>query len=188
MTLYDFWLLPSRVVNKVLISPILRKSVRKCGKKVVVGRNFRAYGIKNITLGSDVSLGENNLFMTTRANIIIGNHVMTGPNVTMITGGHRTDLIGRYMTTVGDSEKRPEDDRDIVLQGDNWIGANAIILRGVTIGEGAIIAAGSVVTKDVPPYSVFGGVPAHCIKDRFQTTDLENHIKTLKGENQVSDI
>ena len=60
-----------------------------------------------------MSLGENNVFMTTRAKITIGDHVMMGPNVTMITGGHRTDVIGRYMTTVKDSEKLPPDDQDI---------------------------------------------------------------------------
>ena len=61
------------------------------------------------------------------------------------------------MTTVANAEKRPEDDRDIIFEGDNWIGANATILRGVTVGRSAIVAAGAVVTKDVTPYSVCGG-------------------------------
>lgn len=84
------------------------------------------------------------------------------------------------MTTVTNAEKRPEDDRDIVFEGDNWIGANATILRGVTVGRGAIIAAGAVVTKDVPPYSVCGGVPARCLKMRFDADTLQKHINVLK--------
>lgn len=85
------------------------------------------------------------------------------------------------MTSVRDKEKLPEDDMDIILQGDNWIGANATILRGVTIGEGAIIAAGAVVTKNVPPYSIWE-VPARSIKERFEATDLEKHIRFLKDK------
>ena len=107
---------------------------------------------------------------------------MLGPNVTIITGGHRTDLIGRYMTTVTNEEKRPEDDRDVIFEGDNWIGANATILRGVTVGQGAIIAAGAVVTKDVTPFSVWGGIPARCIKQRFTTDEISKHI-TLLNDN-----
>ena len=185
VTIYDLILIPSRLINRCFICPILKKSMYICGKHVKIGRKFRAYGINNIRLGNDVGLGENNTFMTTRARIVIGDHVMTGPNVSIITGGHRTDLIGRYMTMIKDNEKLPEDDQDIVLQGDNWIGANVTILKGVTIGEGSIVAAGAVVTKDIPAYTVWGGVPACYIKDRFKPDDLEKHI-SLKSMNHTS--
>lgn len=105
---------------------------------------------------------------------------MFGPNVTVITGGHRTDLLGRKMSTVRNDEKLPEDDLDIVFEGDNWIGANSTILRGVTIGIGSIIAAGAVVTKDVTPYSVWGGVPARLIKNRFSQDELEIHKEMIE--------
>ncbi len=181
MTLYDLFSLPSRLCNKVFRCPVIKCSMAHCGKHVKIGRKFRAYGIQNISLGNDIGLGENNMMMTTRAKIMIGDHVMTGPNVSMITGGHRTDLVGRYMTSVGDDEKLPEDDQDIVLMGDNWIGANVTVLRGVTIGKGAIIAAGAVVTKNVPPYTVWGGVPARLLKERFPSDTLEEHIRLLEG-------
>ena len=93
------------------------------------------------------------------------------------------------MTTVTNAEKRPEDDRDIVFEGDNWIGANATILRGVTVGRGAIIAAGAVVTKDVTPYSVWGGVPARCLKMRFDADTLQKHISMLEsGEGYIQNV
>lgn len=64
---------------------------------------------------------------------------MTGPNVSIITGNHRIDLIGRYMNTVSNDEKLPENDQDVIIEGDNWIGAGAIILNGVKIGIGAVV-------------------------------------------------
>lgn len=102
---------------------------------------------ENIYIGNDVSINEGAYFLSTRAKIIIGDHVMFGPNVTIITGNHKTDTIGRYMSTIRDEEKTPDLDEDVIFEGDNWIGTGCIILKGVTVGEGAIISAGAVVTK-----------------------------------------
>lgn len=168
MNLYDAIHFIGRIVNKIIVVPIKLTSVGSHGRAVHFGRHVRFYGISNVDLGSDVSLGERNLLMCTRAKIHIGDHVMTGPGVTMITGGHRMDIKDRPMTSISNEEKLPENDQDIILEGDNWIGANAIILKGVTIGEGAVVAAGAIVTKDVPPYSVVAGVPAKIIKNRFE--------------------
>ena len=96
---------------------------------------------------------------------------MFGPHVTIISGDHRTDIKGKPMFEVTDAEKLPENDKDIIFEGDNWIGANVIILKGVTIGKGAVVAAGAVVTKDVPPYAIVGGGVAKTIKNRFSTDD-----------------
>lgn len=157
----------SRAWNKVIMTPIRLHALGSYGKNVKLGRGFRIYGSRNLNVGEDIGIGEGCLFMCTRAKINIGNHVMFGPRVTVITGGHRIDMPGRVMTSVKDEEKLPENDQDIIFQGDNWVGANATILRGVTVGEGAVIAAGAVVTKDVPQYSIVGGVPAKVIKMRF---------------------
>ena len=123
--------------------------------------------------GNHVSFGKNSFFMCTRAKVIIGDHVMFAPHVFVITGGHRTDILGRYMDEITNDEKRPEDDRDIVFEGDNWIGANSIILRGVTVGRGSVVGAGSVVTRDIPPYAIVGGCPAKVIKYRFAHEEIE---------------
>ena len=133
----------------------------------------------NISIGDNVSIGKYALVMSTIEKIYIGNNIMFAPNVTMITGGHRTNIIGRYMINIMEHEKMPEDDQDIILEGDNWIGANSTILKGVVVGEGSIIAAGAVVTTNVPPYSIVGGVPAKVIKRRFDLNEIDKHRKML---------
>lgn len=162
-----------RVWNKLIVSPIKKAAIGKCGKNVKLGRGLRMYVPENLSLGNNVGIGENALFMCTRAKIKIGNDVMFGPGVTCITGGHRTDIIGRTMFSITNEEKRPEDDKDIVFEGDNWIGANATILKGVIIGRGSVVAAGAVVTRDVPPFSIVGGVPAKIIKMRFSKEEIQ---------------
>lgn len=167
--MFDFFY---RGWNKIIVASIKKAGFGSCGKNVTIGRGMSIQGAKNLYVSDYVSIGPGAVVLCTRAKIIIGSHVMFGPNVTVITGGHRTDIKGRYMDEISNDEKRPEDDRDIRFCGDNWIGANATILKGVTVGEGAVIAAGAVVTKDVPPYMIVGGVPAKVIKSRFEDKSL----------------
>lgn len=90
-----------------------------------------------------------------KINICIGNHVSIGPNVVMYSAGH--DI----------SDKMLRDTYGSIVIGDYaWIGGSAVILQGVTIGEGAVVAAGAVVTKDVADYTVVAGSPARIIKRR----------------------
>ena len=129
-----------------------------------------------------IYIGTNALFLSTRAKINISSHVMFGPNVTIMTGNHRTDVVGKYMTEIKESDKLPENEQDVCFLGDNWVGANSTILKGVTVGEGSIIAAGAVVTNDVPLYSIVGGVPARVIAMRFDEEQVIEHKKKLKKE------
>jgi acetyltransferase-like isoleucine patch superfamily enzyme len=65
---------------------------------------------------------------------------------------------------------------------DVWIGHGAIIVAGVEIGEGSVVAAGSVVVKDVAPYTIVGGSPAQKIRERFSSTDLARHLDVVGGK------
>ena len=165
--IYKFFSTFSKLFYKVFVMPCKRAMFKKCGKKVYVGKNG-SFTYKNIELGNHVFIGANAEFMSTRAKITVGDYVMFGPHVTIITGNHRTDIKDRPMMEVTDREKRQEDDENVIFEGDNWIGANVIILKGVTVGKGAVISAGALVTKDVEPYSIAGGVPAKVIKMRFE--------------------
>ena len=156
-----------RGTYKYILMPFKKSMLKQCGKHVYIGQGCDLT-FKNVSVGNHVSINKNCMFMCTKAEIIIGDHVMFGPHVFMITGGHRTDIQGRFMDEISNDEKRPIDDQDIILEGDNWIGANSIILKGVTIGKGAVVAAGAIVTKDVEPYTIVGGIPARVIKKRFE--------------------
>lgn len=186
MNVYDFTQKVKRVLYRLTYSQIIKHCFGRCGRNVVVPEYCSFSGIKNIYVGDDVSFGEHTLVLTTRAKVHIGNHIMFGPGVSVISGNHRIDIPGKYMSEVTDAMKRLEDDQDIVIEDDVWIGCNAIILKGVTIGTGAVIAAGAVVTKDVAPYSIVGGNPAKLIRKRFSAEQLAEHKSLLEEDNEGS--
>lgn len=178
--MYIFFNNAKRVFHKYIIEPMIRKALGKCGSNVRIGNHADFYGINNIFVGNDVGIGSNCTLMTTRAKIVIHDHVMFGPGITVVTGGHHYNTIGKYMDEIRENDKSDEDDKDVIFEGDNWIGANATILKGVTIGKGAIVAAGAVVVKSCPPYSIIGGNPAKVIKTRFSEEELLEHKKIMR--------
>lgn len=104
----------------------------------------------------------------------MGKYVMIGPSLLITGDDHRFDIVGEAVIFSG----RPEQ-RDLVIEDDVWIGARTTILKGVCIGRGAVVAAGAVVTKDVDPYSIVGGVPARLIGRRFDGEDAKRHDEFL---------
>jgi acetyltransferase-like isoleucine patch superfamily enzyme len=112
----------------------------------------------SICIGNNVFVGNNTEFNVTD-KITIGNDCLIAAGCRFIDHNHGMD-IGELMRT----QIAPK--KEIVLANNVWLGANVIVLKGVTIGDGAIVAAGSVVTKSIPAYEVWGGVPAKKIKER----------------------
>lgn len=163
------------MVSKLLMH-LLKPLFRECGKNVVFFAKDN-FSYKTISIGNDVYIGPGANFSSIKS-ITIGNKVMFGPNVTIVGGDHNTTQVGQYMFDVED--KLSENDLPIVIKDDVWIGTGVIILKGITIEEGSIVAAGSLLNKNVPPYSIVGGVPARILKSRFQNSQLDEHIQIMK--------
>lgn len=112
---------------------------------------------------------------TVYPRVTLGNYVLLAPRVAIVGQDHRLDTPGLPLPFSGRGEPR-----STVLQDDCWVGYGAIIMTGVTIGRGAVVAAGSVVTKDVAPYEIVGGVPARKIGERFENDEQrEQHDAML---------
>lgn len=109
---------------------------------------------------------------------IVGKYVAGGEHIRLITSNHKADEVNLQYALSMKIGMQPQhaDKKDIKIGHNAWIGDNVIVLPGVSVGNGAVIGAGSVVTKDVPAYAIFGGVPAKFIKYRL----TEEKIATLE--------
>jgi len=161
------------------------KFFARCSQKVCIDQGCRIKAFKNISLGNNVHFGTNaqiyafgtgketieignNIFLNSNVmlnannggKIIIGNNVMIGPNVVFRACNH--DFLDRNIPIISQGHTKGF----INVKDDVWIGANAVILANVTIGKGAVVAAGAVVTKDIEDYAVVAGVPARKVKSR----------------------
>lgn len=116
------------------------------------------------------------------SGVRMGKYVMIGPELLITGSDHVFDTPGVAIIFSG----RPKQ-KLCIIQDDVWIGSRAIIMKGVTIGRGAIVAAGAVVTRDVPPYTVVGGVPARVLKKRFTSSEIEQHDQFLAGPPREGD-
>ncbi len=164
------------------LSFFYKKMLRGCGSNVRFSALTSDFTYRNITIGNGVYIGPHALFLCTESQIFIGNKVLFGPHVTIIGGDHRITDVGRFIYDVLD--KHPEDDQDVHIEDDVWIGTNTTLLKGVTVGRGAVVAAGALVTKDVPPYAIVGGVPAKVLKYRFTPEQIQEHERQLYAEDK----
>ena len=136
-----------------------RKIFKSCGKNVNIGKGARFGNGKFIEIGENSGIG---MYAKVPNNIKIGKDVMMGLNVTIFNSNHAYDRLDIPMVKQG-YKVAPRN----VIEDDVWIGTNVIILAGRNIAKGTIVAAGSVVTKDFPAYSIIGGNPAKLIKSRL---------------------
>ena len=164
------------------LSFFYKKMLRGCGSNVRFSALTSDFTYRNLTIGNDVYIGPHALFLCTESQIFIGNKVLFGPHVTIIGGDHRITDVGRFIYDVLD--KHPEDDQDVHIEDDVWIGTNTTLLKGVTVGRGAVVAAGALVTKNVPPYAIVGGVPAKVLKYRFTPEQIQEHERQLYAEDK----
>lgn len=177
-------LLPSFAWD-ALWSPVWKRCMKHCGKGVYLRpMSSDLKGLGNLSVGDHTSIPKGSTIYCTEAPCTIGRKVLFGPRPTIITGDHRADIVGKYIADVTVEDKVIDGenpyDQPVVIEDDVWCGANVTILKGVTIGRGSIVAAGAVVTKSFPPYSIIGGVPAKLLRMRFDAKEIEAHEQKLQ--------
>lgn len=169
-----FWAWPLRPAAKT----VLRRQLARCGP----GTSFDAVtstfaGIGNISLGRNVFIGPRCFIAVENVPLTIGDDTVIGPELCVMGGDHQFDRPGMLY---GDSHE-PGIDLPVSIGCNVWIGARVTILKGVRIGDASVVAAGAVVTRDIPSYAVVGGVPARVIRWRFEGSDRQHHEQRLAG-------
>ncbi|WP_133468572.1 acyltransferase [Paraglaciecola marina] len=153
------------VVRKVVrYLRVVRLKVRSKGK-IFVGNNITFGPNANLMIPNSAHIGNNfscgkNFFVQT--DLEFGNDCLISSDVSLVGNDHYLDIVGQSAYWSGRNEPSK-----ITLEGDNFIGYRATLVGNIVVGKGAVIAAGAVVTKNVPEYSIVGGVPAKKLKDRF---------------------
>jgi acetyltransferase-like isoleucine patch superfamily enzyme len=148
-----------------------------------VGRGTRLWAPSHIDVGNCVYIGKE---VHVEANCRIGNYCLIANRVAIV-GRHDHDFTAvgfpvRFSPWVG-SKRFPSQyaDEEAVIEDDVWLGYSTIVLTGVTVGRGSVVAAGSVVTRDIPPYSVAAGVPAKVIGKRFDGQEtIDRHEAAIR--------
>jgi acetyltransferase-like isoleucine patch superfamily enzyme len=151
-------------------------------------REFSAHGINtrfsphtSYFTYPEIKLG-NNVFINSGAyfsgEIIVGDNVLFGPNVIITSGHHDYSEVGKIIEEQGRPKKN-----EILILSDSWIGAGSILLQKTKINEGTIIGAGSVVTKEMPPYCVCVGNPCKPINYRYSDSELKEHLLKMNRSN-----
>jgi maltose O-acetyltransferase len=144
-----------RMLRRLLCARIFKR----CGKGANIERGAY-FGLgRGVIVGSNSGIGINARFYGV-GEITIGNNVIMGPDVAILTENHRFADVTQPIGGQG------KDVAPVVIEDDVWIGIRVIVLPGVTIGRSSVIAAGAVVTRDIPAFSIAAGVPARVIGRR----------------------
>ena len=138
---------------------------------------------ENLILGERVSIGPDSVIMNPNAKFIMKKWSFTARELLVIDGNHMS-IVGVPLIDVRDEDKdrlgvKHEFNKDIIVEEDVWIGARVTLCAGSHINRGSIVAAGAVVTKEFPPYSICGGVPARHIKFKWSIDEILEHEEKL---------
>lgn len=159
-----------------------RKSFGYIGEKVTLIPPLLISNPKNVFLYGNNGLN-NASISTTNAKFIMMPNSGAAEGLRVSTGNHAM-ILGRFYRDIKEADKPKGYDKDIIVESDVWIGRSVILLAGVTVGRGSTIAAGAVVTKNIPPYCVAGGVPAKFIKFKWTIEEILEHERILYSNSE----
>jgi acetyltransferase-like isoleucine patch superfamily enzyme len=177
----SWWLTSKSSYTGRLRYEMLKWKFHSSGHKCSLGKSVRFLGQPQIHLGSTVTIrsyniiagrgilkiGDNTVInesgsIACTKYVEIGKNCMLAPRVYILDVDHEFDSISEPIAEQGYKSS------PVIIEDDVWIGTQAVVLRGINIGRGAVIGANCVVTHDVPPYAIVGGVPGRVIKTRKQ--------------------
>lgn len=176
-TLKELWIgifryIPTGIgtlIRRLVYKPLLKS----CGEKLYIQEAVKIKWLEKLTIGDNVSINEF-CWIEASGSIDIGDNVWIGPRVSLVSFKHNHTLYNHLYGNRPINHGADKIAQKIVIEDNVWLGANCIIMSGVTVGRGSIVAAGSVVTKDVPAYTVVAGVPAKEIKKVNEDYFLNN--------------
>ena len=156
----------------------IKRCMGYCGKNVKMFPTTSVIkGVQNIYLSDDVRFGRYAMIYTSDAKFIVDTKVAIAPYFKVITGNHHSH-VGHFFFD-NDMPINKDDNKDVRIESDCWVGTNVTVLAGVTIGRGSIIASGALLNKSFPPYSIIGGVPGKLLKYRFSIDEILEHESVL---------
>lgn len=158
-----------------------RKKLGYCHPSVILVPPINNIRPKNVFLYKNTNIGPGSFISAYNAKFIVHENCSIAEHLTVHTGNHAY-LVGKFISDINESNKPSGFDEDIIIESDVWVGCNVTLLSGVKIGRGSIIAAGAVVSKDIPPYAIAGGVPAKVIKFKWDIEEILEHESLLYNE------
>lgn len=162
---------------------IRKNKFGKMGKTTLLTPPIKIGNPRNVFLGEHTSISSYSFISATNAKFIIKDNCAVAERLTVHTGNHAR-IPGLFVTQITEKNKPSGLDKDVVVENDVWIGCNVTLLSGVHIGRGATIAAGAVVSNDIPPYCIAGGVPAKFIKFYWTIGEILSHEEKLYPEEE----
>lgn len=159
-----------------------RKKMGYCDKTATVSRPIVIKNPQNVFLYEHTKIVDA-VIMATNARFIMKKYSGAAYGLKAITGNHER-RIGRFFRSITEAEKKKGLDNDIIVEEDVWMGINVTLLAGVTVGRGGTIAAGAVVTKSIPPYSINAGIPCRFIKFYWTIDEIIEHESKLYPEEE----
>jgi acetyltransferase-like isoleucine patch superfamily enzyme len=149
---------------------------KRRGRRVWLGRKGIFVRPGEISFGDNVFISDR--FHISARDLRFGNDIMIGPNVVIVCDDHLCDEPGASMF----SQRQKRSVGPVAIENDVWMGANVTILKGVTVREGSVVGANSLLTKSTPPYTICAGAPCKAIRPRFSVKDLGTHLREVESD------
>jgi len=148
------------LIYEFIIENVWARRTMHLDGKVSISSTARILYPQNIFVGERTNINRYCcLWASPNAKIVIGSNCLTGSNVTIITSKYKTDGTKNF-------RQNASIEKDVIIEDDVWLGSNVVVLPGVKIGRGSVIGAGTVVVKDVPPFSIVVGQEMRIIRSR----------------------